>query len=262
MALLADGVHLNAWGNFVMAGLVERHLRYDPKLPTASWKDLVHTYPVGKDIKWQNGKLRLEFEGNRVDLRAAPATGKQSAPSAMILIDGKKPSQFPELYTISRPNGKIPGDWPWEMPGIMRVSHEQPLLVEDWTVKVTEISPDNRTFKFDVTGSKTGFDGSGSSDGRFVSHSGRVIIEPGDWRVRGLRWKSLISAGSTIQWQVEPHFVDVYTPPQVVDPTREYTTTIAQGLSNTRHTLEIVPTTGGQVPLLSIRVYRPPVAAQ
>jgi hypothetical protein len=39
----------------------------------------------------------------------------------------------------------------------------------------------------------------------------------------------------------------------VEDASREYATTLAQGLSNSKHALEIV----GEVPIRAIRVYRP-----
>jgi hypothetical protein len=53
-------------------------------------------------------------------------------------------------------------------------------------------------------------------------------------------------------------FVDSYVPPKIADSTREYPTTLAQNLSNSKHTLEIVPETDGKFPIQAIRVYRPP----
>jgi hypothetical protein len=58
---------------------------------------------------------------------------------------------------------------------------------------------------------------------------------------------------------VVPQSVDEYTAPQVQDATIEYSTTLAQGLSNGKHTLELVGN-GKNAPAIStIRVYTPPV---
>jgi hypothetical protein len=94
-----------------------------------------------------------------------------------------------------------------------------------------------------------------------VSDSGRVVIEPGDWclaydrRVSG----KPTPAGFVTTWQVVPMFADVYAPPAVEDPTREYATALAQGLTNERHTLELIQQGNAAVPLRAIRVYRPPL---
>ena len=45
-----DGVHLNAWGNFLMARQIERHLVYRPDLPKADWQGLARTLPVGQGL--------------------------------------------------------------------------------------------------------------------------------------------------------------------------------------------------------------------
>lgn len=257
--LLVDSVHLNHWGNFLLATLVKRHLRYNPKFSKDQWKALVRTYVVGNDVQWKNGKLVLEFEGNRVDAIAAK-TGERNTTSAAarILIDGKKPSEFPELYTITRPSAAVGVDWP----AIIQVSWQKPLIVEDWTAVITEINEHASKFKFEVFGSKTGYDGSGVNDQLFVSNSGRVVLEPRNWWLENARQFSgkLTPKGFQIKWQVKPMFVDVYVAPKISDPNREYFTTLAQNLSNSKHTLEIIPeANGGTVPLQAIRVYRPPL---
>ncbi len=66
-------------------------------------------------------------------------------------------------------------------------------------------------------------------------------------------------AGFEIKWQVVPFFHNIYQPPTVDDPSREYITTVAQNLSNTRYTLEIITDDKGTVPIEAIGVYRPPL---
>jgi len=254
-ALLSDGVHLNEHGNFLMAELVKPYLRYDPKLPDAAWRDTVRTYRVGKDVRWKNGRLALPFEGNRVDLLAAK--GKEERGTARVLIDGKQPSELPELYTVTRPSPTDGVGWP----AAVRVRSERPLLVEEWTARVTEVNPETNRFTFELSGSQTGPDGAGSSDRRFVSRSGRVVIEPQDWWVENARRLTgkVMPVGYQIKWQVRPLFVDTYEPPRVEDATREYPTTVAQGLANTSHTLELVAEGKTKPALEAIRIYRPPV---
>ncbi|MEG4282549.1 SGNH/GDSL hydrolase family protein [Microcoleus sp. A006_D1] len=252
--LLSDSIHLNAWGNFLLAALIKPHLRYNPNSPQAP-QDLVKTYTVGSDVKWQDGKLVLEFEGNRIDA-IADKTFNGKAIAAKIAIDGKKPSEFPELYSITRPSPSLGVGWP----AIIQISNQKPLIVEDWKAVITEINSDASKFKFDVVGSKTGYDGSGTNDQMFVSNSGRVVIEPKNWWLQNAyeSSKKPTPKGFEIFWQVKPMFVDSYIPPQIADRTREYSTTLAQNLSNSKHILEIIPEANGKVPIQAIRVYRPP----
>jgi hypothetical protein len=252
--LLSDNIHLNDWGNFLLAALIKPHLRYKPNSPQPP-QDLVKTYTVGSDVKWQDGKLVLEFEGNRIDA-IADKTFNGKAISARIAIDGKKPSEFPELYSITRPSVTLGVGWP----AIIQISSQKPLIVEDWKAVITEINSDASKFKFDVVGSKTGYDGSGTNDKMFVSNSGRVVIEPKNWWLKNSYEysKTATPKGFEISWQVRPMFVDSYVPPKIADSSREYPTTLAQNLSNSKHTLEIVPETDGKVPIQAIRVYRPP----
>lgn len=42
-------------------------------------------------------------------------------------------------------------------------------------------SDDLKNFKFEVSGSVTGADGIGSNTEKFISKSGRVVIDPVDW---------------------------------------------------------------------------------
>jgi hypothetical protein len=64
---------------------------------------------VGKDIFFRDGKLTLPFVGNRIDVIASAA--KLTGASGSIRIDGANPSTFPELYSMTRPNGQFAADW-------------------------------------------------------------------------------------------------------------------------------------------------------
>lgn len=245
--LLKDGAHLNAQGNFLLAQLTQRYLVYRPDLPNTDWKDLTHSYPGN----WTDGKLKVEFEGNRVDLIANAASAGETA---RILIDGRKPSEFPGAYRITRPQ---PG--PWTPLFLSRVDHDTPLVLEDWTLKVSNVSPDGKKWDFSVSGSLTGPDGAGHSDQIFKSDSGRVKIDPAAWF---RAFYPPLPEGYTIHWKVLPMFVDTYTAPKIEDAAKENATTVVQGIANAKHTLEAIAANPASPPgILEVRTYRPPVKA-
>ena len=95
---------------------------------------------------------------------------------------------------------------------------------------------------------------------KFVSHSGRVVIEPEDWVFAFDRKVSEKPTpdGWQVTWSVAPLFADAYSTPTVADPSIETETILAQGLSNGAHTLEIVAS--GELPdIEALRVSRPPM---
>lgn len=253
---LSDDVHLNDNGKWLLASLIEQRLVYRPDLPADDWKNMVRTYTVGKDLNWQDGKLTLEFTGNRVDALSA-WTGQGQAGAADVLIDGKKPSEFPVLYYHARPSGTPKIGWP----AIMRISSEKPMAVETWTLTAHDFNDAADQFKFELSGSVTGPDGSGSGSEKFVSNSGRVVIEPGDWVFAFDRQvsKKPMPAQVTVTWQTKPLFVDTYTPEKVVDPSLDYPTSLARLLTKEKHTLQLVSQSGQPLPVAAIRIYEAPV---
>ena len=62
-------------------------------------------------------------------------------------------------------------------------------------------------------------------------------IEPGAWFHPQRRQ---VPAGYEIKWKVLPMFADNYAPPKDVDETPDEAATLAQGIPNEKHTLEIV----------------------
>ena len=256
--LLSDGAHFNFQGDYLIAELTGRHLRYDPKLPRKSWENLVRSYEVGRDVQWVNGRLELEFEGNRVDVIAGWADPYRCA-EAEVLIDGQRPSVRPELYHISRPSDTHSVDWP----AVNRICAQHPLLVENWTLRILELNADESRLRFEVTGSRTGPDGGGVSTERFVSKSGRVVIESEDWtfaRSFELRHDPT-PPGFEVTWSVLPMFADMYREPRLEDSAREQATTLALGLANAKHRLELIAR-GPDPPMIrAVQVYRPPMVS-
>jgi len=254
--LLRDGVHLNAHGDYLMAELVKAYLvRRDEVEIDPFHCETVKTFVVGKDIRWENGKLAMEFEGNRVDVILA--SGGRGTTG--VRIDGNRPSERPELYRFTRALPRPGGKWPV----VTCLRSEKPPILETWTLEVTRDAADGQRFSFTLTGSKTGPDGQGRSDQRFVSDSGRVAIAPENWDVAF----PLMLAGVkpppskfTVRWEVVPAFVDQIEPPASMDPAIETVVTVAQGLAGRRHRLEL---DGGlESPVAAVRVYCPPRLAE
>lgn len=260
---LRDTVHPNELGNFLLAELVKPHLRYDAAFPSESWQDLVTDVPVedARVTRGEDGSLTLSFEGNRIDAIAAH-TNDEEPGSARVLIDGRPPSEFPELYYHERP-GETPVAG---RPAFNKIEHEAPLVEETWTARIIECDPAEGVdvLRYEVTGSVTGPDGVGDHKERFVSNSGRVIIPANQWMVNwSLRYRDVpLPEGYEVTWRVLPLFTDVYQAPVTEDPAREYATTLAQGLSNAQHTVTLVPNGDGALPMAAFRVYRPPLVGE
>jgi hypothetical protein len=251
--LLKDGVHLNPHGEYVMAEFVQAYLRYDPKLGPSPAEEWVKTLEIGKDVQWKDGKLRVEFEGNRVD-----AICTRGDTAAVVLIDGKAPSEFPELYGFTRALATPGGKWP----PIAPVRSGKPLVFEDWTMQVQADPANDKAYTFSLAGSKTGPDGEGRSDQQFVSNSGRIVIEAGDWNVPFalgvLGGQKPLPPIFTVKWRVVAYRSDEVITPIPRDPAMESRWTLAQGLANTKHTLEIL-CDAGTPPVKGLRIYRPPL---
>ena len=260
-AVLIDAVHLNAQGNFLMAEIVKSYLRPTPG-HVVPRSDVVKTFDVGNDLAWNDGVLALDFDGNRVDAVCGP--GESGAP-AEVRIDGRKPSEIAGLYASSRTSVYPGSGWPVLLKvgarvGRTRRQAEVQRVAEAWTLTFTELSPNLKQGQFRVEGSVTGPDGTGKLGERFVSKSGRVAIEPDDWNLDFSLavFKRPIQSGQTVTWKTILMGTDRFLAPDAsADTTVERTVTLAQGLSNGRHRLELRGAPG--VPLKAVRVYQPPL---
>jgi hypothetical protein len=134
--------------------------------------------------------------------------------------------------------------------------------VESWTLTAHDVSEDGKQFAFDVKGSVTGDDGTGTNEKTFVSNSGRITIEPRDVsfaeaiRIR----KKPMPERFDVTWDVYLMGTDTWSPATNLEPGIVDRTTLIQGIENTQHTLEIIPNGDGPVGIESFTVYRPPLA--
>ena len=103
---------------------------------------------------------------------------------ATVLIDGRKPSEC-NLFHGTRPQNRTMTSG---APNVPMTYHTGGNMQEEtWVLTLTEGNADadpkkaNLRVKFRLVGSKTGFDGEGQNDRKFVSRSGRITLLPTDW---------------------------------------------------------------------------------
>jgi hypothetical protein len=242
--LLSDNVHLNSHGEFLMAEIVNAHLRLHPDAPQTT--DRVTTWKLGEDVEWTDNQLTLQFDGNKIDAIFGPAAKS----TFEVRIDGKRPSTFNSCHAFSRASHWPNSNWPM----LLQVHRgETPLQLETWTLSLTEISEDHSVFNFSLTGSLTGPDGSGNSGESFRSKSGRIAIEPDDWNLAFAHkvFGQVLPEGTKVTFEVLPMFADTVEFDGL--PT---TIVLAQGLPPGPHTLQI----SGQSTsaLTALKAHHPP----
>jgi hypothetical protein len=252
-ALLSDGVHLNAHGNYLMAGIIKRYLAALPGAPRVAPAPVPVVHRAGRAYPATQKKLRLPVEGNRVDL-VWPAAGREAgAPGARVTvrIDGKKPSARPDCYFYTRPARRPEGFFLTHMGQLLAMQLAGTPQEEDWTLTVIGVDTARGELHFALRGSRTGEDGVGRSDSLFTSRSGRIVITPEGWFRRkspgDFEQFGWLAPGDKLGWQVKCMGKDVVTPasPGLV--------TVAGGIPGGRHVLELE----GQPLPAEIRVYKP-----
>jgi hypothetical protein len=244
-SLLKDEVHLNDHGCFLMAEIVKSAFAPLKAPVSAAAREMVREIPL-TNASWRDGKLTVPFEGNRVD-GVYGGVAANTGGAAALRIDGRPPEEIRQLYSFTRASAWPGSNWPC----LLRVQRgPAQLLDEEWTVTLAWASDDYRTFQFSLTGSKTGPDGIGTAAKKFVSKSGRVVIDPDDWNLQYCR-KVLgrkLPDGFRITWKSVPRWSAM---PLVGS-------TFVQGLNNGKHTLELSGEGVQNSGLTALRVYRPP----
>jgi hypothetical protein len=260
--LLKDNVHPNDHGGYLMSGLVERQLVYRPEQISKTSQALTVDRAVGSDVSWDQGKLRLEFEGNALALLGGRLG---DAPAQLeIRIDGKKPSQMQSCYYHTLPSSTVGVGWP----AIREVGNRTMPVEEDWTLTLTDFEylgegKDVQVhFNFSLVGSRTGPDGKGSSREDFISKSGRVLIAADDWVItRSYRFSKVKPPEKfEVAFSTRLLGADRFEP-GVYDPNSDNLQLIVGLLPNARHVLELSGDPE-KVRIEAIRVYRPAVTGK
>ena len=239
--LLRDHIHLNDAGCALMARLVGEELVRLPELGNgAPSSGRIERVALASLRRTAEGALELPFAGNRV---VAVSDGKGSAKAeGPLSLDGRPPADGVEMWAATLPS---PGPFIW-MPAIKQVRFEQSPGVQKWTLSLLpDSAPDGKKLHFSVEGSVTGPDGEGWSDQRFVSASGKVVVEPSDWHVAwplSYRKKTLPEAFQ-VKWSTYQTATSVYQAAPL-----HTQTVLVQGCANAEHVLRI----GGESETLGI----------
>ncbi len=262
-ALLSDQVHLNRYGNLVMAELVKQVFQYKQEFPPDPF-GLSKTYSPGEDLVFRGKTLTMPFYGNRVVVKTGRATEK-NPDSIQVLVDGLPPSSFPGVYFMSRPANPDGRKWPWLLPAMVRIRHSVPWISEEWKCTFLDAEPPYNDFSFSITGSVTGNDGSGNSREDFWSGSGRAIIKGGDIESGG-DWhlnrsykvlKTTVGNNDFVTWKTFPIGRDYVSESLADDKNGEAGQVLFQGIPNSNHVLKLRKT-GKKAPVIKeITVYRP-----
>lgn len=275
--MLVDGIHLNKRGGALQAALVLRHFRFNTLFPS-EWMNTVRTYEARRPLEERNDEitfmgepwrhsgagvagerpdsaLRLAFHGNRVDVIASRVGARRG--TARVLIDGRPPSAFPQAYAVTRPNrNPLSG-----RPMINRIEVGDRPVDEEWTLRVRDITPDGRKFRFALTGSVTGPDGEGTHGEPFTSASGRLRFQPAEFTFAGAvsQCKKPFTNEVTVVFKTVLMGTDVYAPASNAVAGAIQATTLIQGLDNRPHVLELIPNGDGPVPVFELVAHRPPL---
>ena len=197
------------------------------------------------------GNLTLSFTGNRV----VAISGGGGTGAAEVLLDGQA------MALAARALGRHPAQ---HRAADLDAGHQAgqfpkgPCLPRSWALTcLSDSTPDAKKVHFKVTGSATGDDGEGFSTAKFVSRSGRVVIDPADWHlVWSLGYKKLkLPAGFQVKWKTYPLFTARYEPQPAGTET-----VLVQNCANSAHKL----TLNGSAAKLGIhgfRVYAPAAPA-
>ena len=252
-AVLSDFIHFNDFGGDIQMALLRPYLcapSFHPALDPMN-NARIQTHPlVAGGLDWVNGRLRLEFVGNRVDLIAAAG----SPGRCRVLVDGAPPTDLPSGMGYHR-SARWAAD-PGYHPGLLRVGFIRKPLLERWTLTVTGVDPDNpNSLQFEVSGAITGPDGEGISTHEFVSRSGRVRIAPGHWNHRA---RPVVRVGDQLVWDAEERAVDLYGTGVVADPMVETSTTLIHDMVDGPHVLELIAEDASRPPpIAAVRVFHP-----
>lgn len=269
-------VHPNTKGNKLLEFLLLRHLRFNPiayDKENRGWFNEIRTYDMrryfeeskdevhlsGNVINDESGiildsaSLKMQFDGNRIEL-VLPGNIQGNFSYLDILIDGEKPSSYPNLYYSTRPSVAYGES---VRPAIKKITLGKQPVVEKWKLTITKIDRQNELLFFKLEGSETGLDGTGNNKKKFVSNSGRILIEPADFFIFDSEsiTKKLTPVGFEVTWEIRPNFSD-----RINFERKNDTYLVVQGLENNMHELTLISDGAKDgFPIKSIIVYRPPL---
>lgn len=276
-ALLTDVIHNNNAGCELIARVLARHfVRYTGDAPE---EPAVRTIAMNEDATWQGAglsisgewkksadgrgillspgaTLELSFKGIRVDI-----VGPVDAPmgSATVTVDDHAPTRLADCWAISRPS-PAPIGW---FPAINRIEPAGTTLErENWTLHFHDVAPDGTSYKYRLTGSKTGADGEGDSSADFVSRSKRLRFAVADISIaKSAKYtRKPLPAEFDITWRTYPMALDVYARKPGDAKNGAAWQTLVNALPNATHRLKL-KADDGLVAVEQIIIHQPAIEA-
>jgi hypothetical protein len=251
--LLADDIHPNEKGKELIAAFFNRYFDNLVEKWNGQTEPSVVSIPASA-LKHINGQETIDFEGSRLEL----ISSKPLATWPKVAIDGGSPKDIDGCFQVTRSSsiGTVP-DWP----ALRRITLRHDHVAEDWTATLTQILPDQKSFKFTVESSKTGDEGSGDSSHDFLSKSGALSIEAQDWMLENAfeLTHMPLQAPFEVHWSVnnvcdgEPEVIDRG------DGTMQYRYVLGAGLSNEKHAMTLSAPANDLADTTEFRAYKPPL---
>ena len=251
--LMSDGLHPNEKGNELIAGFFNSYFDNLVEHWNGQTEQDVVSIPV--DVaKHSGGMETVNFDGSRLELLS-------SQPLAVwptVTIDQRSPKDIDGCYQVTRssPLKSVP-DWP----ALRRITLLHDHAVEDWTVTITNITLDQKSFAFAVRSSASGDEGRGDSSHNFVSKSGRLSFDAEDWMFESAYELHHIP----LQVPAEVHWSVQYIcggKPEAIDlgnDMMQYRYVLAAGLSDGKHTAKLSFRPDDPSEVVEFRAYKPPL---
>ena len=272
--LLKDAVHQSDYGALIINENIGRHFAvcaqpaYDPaererRLAAAGGKSIRQGERVERTGRWRvaggvlrtsakGARIKVTFQGNRVDLIARHAAGGGTAD---VLIDGKPAGQaeaFFRTYIQPGPKNAKPkrGMASDQCPHGVFLGKD--IVPQRWVITMTD---DRGHYK--LVGSVTGPDGKGRSTEPFTSDSGQIVVPPKLWRrAKGRDGKYSNKTGDTFTFDVVRSAVGEV--PFASESSSRFREKLVQNMDNRVHTLELVARGDGPIAVEAFDVFEPP----
>lgn len=258
--LAADGVHFNDVGQDLIFNIVKQYFVY--RQPKEEEKYLLETskvLEVGKDINWVDGKLTIAEDGNRY---VAVMSGENDN-DADVTINAQKPSEVLDCYYHTRIyNGNY-----WNIGGFLDAALLKVPQQETWKITLTSIDSNTGDYTYDLEGSKTGKDGTGSSKEVFTSNSGVISIDPEDCFSAGGEYTNTDGASQTGFYKVGNQFTfdTILNGTDVVDGVKDYAeeVVLASGMEDMDNEVVLTAKDATKLPdIKKVIVYRPKLTTE
>jgi len=234
-AFLSDNVHMNPFGNYLMAEIVKAHLVYDPIYEKDADSLISRTsYTQVPTEDADNQWIKRKFKGNRMDLIYS---GSFDNIKENIWIDDILVGEYLGKYIPSRVYIDKNGPYPQKMGIPVKIDLQGKLISDHCQMVIKEVENDGYKIHFDMYCDHSGFQGSGNSLSSFSSENGIVFLQPENWFYRKepgyfSAWKS-IEAGDIIHFEIK-HLNEI-----IKDPATGKSRWIIKGLSKGDHEFRI-----------------------